>query len=132
LTHDKSRNIIFAHPKFNRPYHFLANEFLLLLFDNDSTDVTQDYFKLRETFGDIAHLINNCEELRIGILTEGQWNGILNILKVALEKQKKNAIMKTLFTKFSTEKGRMPSDEELNSLYQAFVNSQPKPDWEGR
>ena len=130
LTHDKSRNIIFTHPKFNQPYHFLANEFLLLFFNNDSNEIKQDYFKLIETFGDIGHLVNNCEDLRIGILTEEQWNGILNIPKAALEKQKKNAIKKDLFTKFSMEKGRMPTEEEVNALYQEFINSQPKPDWE--
>jgi hypothetical protein len=130
LTHGKSRNIIMTHPKFTQPYQFLANEFLIYFFQHGDTQLTEDFFKLAATFGDLTHLINNCSELKIGILTETQWNGILNIPKAALEQQKKNAIKKSLFSKFSMENGRIPTEEELKSLYSDYINSQPQPDWE--
>src|SRR5258706_6441589 len=84
---DDSRNMVLAHPQFTRPYHLLANEYLLLLFTPNDNKFAQDYFELKALYGDLGHLITDCNTLKVAIFTEDMWNGVLKIARDAFVKQ---------------------------------------------
>lgn len=119
-TRDKSRNIVFAHEAFTRPYQMLANE-LLILVSSGKFGFTQDFFQIQRQFGAVEHLVNDCTKLKVGLLTEQQWNELLNIPRDAFVKQQVRVIGQDMANKFLTTEGRMPTEQELARLTEDYI-----------
>lgn len=77
---------MFVHEAFTNPYQMLADEFLILLAVG-TFGVSQDYFQIQKEFGSVEHLVNDCTQLKFGILAEPQWDKALKIPRDAFLQQ---------------------------------------------
>jgi hypothetical protein len=119
-TRDKSRNMIFTPEGHRQPYQMLANEYLFFVSKNPFS-LSQDYFQIAKQFGSIDHLVNLCNDLKIGILSEEQWNNVLKIPRDAIVQQQVVLIKKAESERFFQSEGRLPTEMELRFLVGTYI-----------
>lgn len=82
---------------------------------------SQDYFQIQTVFGAIEHLVNDCAQLKVGILTESQWDMVLKIPRDAYVQQQVVVIKEQQKQQFLDVHGRPPTEEELAMLIADYI-----------
>jgi hypothetical protein len=119
-TRDTSRNMLFVHERFFNPYQMLANEFVILLAP-EPFRFQQDYFQIQQGFGTVEHLVNDCSQLKVGILRESQWDKVLKVPRDAFVQQQVRVIQEQQRNQFAADHGRFPTHVELAKLTEEFI-----------
>lgn len=119
-----NRSSTFIHPLFKNPYHILLNEYLFLCFLSSQPRFENDFFNLCKENGNMSDfLIKANGELKIIKFDSKKWDRVLDILKEAAVKQKVNAIRESLSSAFFQTVGRLPTQQELELLYNEYLNN---------
>ncbi len=120
-----NRNMIFAHPKAKDPFLLLFNDYLLLFFPEELTQINLDYFQVESIFPDWRDVLNVRGKFKIGQIEATHWDGFLEKLKNELEAQKIAALRSAATTFFIKEFGETPTEEEINEMVIAAIRNSP-------
>ncbi len=123
-TQTNSRNMVFIHPVYQKPFHFLFNEYLILFFESAELFLEDDYFNLKNMHFELDEIVNIDKPLKIGYFSQLEWNKVLDVPKYALVKQKVKEIKQFCSKNFYDIYGRMPVETELKSEVLRYLDSQ--------